>query len=122
MTKEELRDYCYSIGLVDIEVPKSYGFFYKKGYRYNGQFVRPIDYIAAWDEEKQCVVVAKSCVIDEDFSYEKYIRMDGSYVIQNDEEIKASIDDLIKSVQEKIKSLKLEETKKRIKKMEGDFK
>ena len=121
MTKEELRDYCYSIGLIDTKFPIWAESKYTKGYRYNGEFVNTMDFIAGWDEDKQCVVVANSCVINEAFVNEGPIRMDGASVIQNDEEIKAHIDYLIKSVQENIKLLKWRQMKKKIKKMEGDF-
>lgn len=121
MTKEELRDYCYSIGLIDTKFPMGVESMYTKGYRYASEFVNTMDFIAAWNEEKQCVVVAKKCVINEDFANYGPIRMDGSYVVQNDEEIKARIDDLIKSVQENIKFLKWKKINKKIKIMEGDF-
>lgn len=121
MTKEELRDYCYSIGLIDTKFPMGLESRYTKGYRYNGEFVSSMDYIAAWDECKQCVVVAKSCTISEDFVNYGQIRMEGSVEVQNDEEIKARIDDLIKSAQENIKLLKWKQMKKKIKIMEGDF-
>lgn len=120
MTKEELRDYCYSIGLIDTKFPAWVESTYTKGYRYSGEFVNTMDYIAAWDENRQSVVVAKNCVINESF-LEGPIRMDGSVEVQNDEEIKSSIDDLIKSVQENIKLLKCKQMKKKIKIMEGDF-
>lgn len=121
MTKEELRDYCYSIGLIDTKLPSWAESKYTKGYRYNGEFVNSMDFIAGWDEDKQCVVVANSSVINEAFEYEGPIRMDGASVVQNDEEIKARIDDLIKSVQENIEFLKWRQMKKKIKIMEGDF-
>lgn len=47
--------------------------------------------------------------------------MDGIMTVQNDEELKSNIDELIKSVQENIKFLKWKQMKKKIKKMEGDF-
>lgn len=121
MTKEELRDYCYSIGLTDTKFPMWAESKYTKGYRYASKFVNTMDFIAGWDEAKQCVVVAKSCVINEAFVNEGPIRMDGAEAFYNDEEIKAHIDALIKSVQENIKFLKWKEMKKKIKKMEGDF-
>lgn len=121
MTKEELRDYCYSIGLVDTKFPMWAESKYTKGYRYCGEFVNTMDFIAGWDEDKQCVVVANGCVINEAFADEGPIRMDGASVVQNDEELKARIDDLIKWVQENIKFLKWKQMKKKIKKMEGDF-
>ena len=122
MTKEELRDYCYSIGLVDTRSPVYAESKYTKGYRYSGEFVNTMDFIAGWDEDKQCVVVANGCVINEAFPDEGPIRMDGASVVQNDEELKARIDELIKSVQENIKFLKWKQMKKKIEKMEGDFK
>lgn len=121
MTKEELRDYCYSIGLIDTKFPMGFESRYTKGYRYGDKFVNSMDYIAAWDEYKQCVVVANACVINEDFVNYGPIRMEGSIEVQNDEEIKARIDDLIKSAQENIKLLKCKQMKKKIKIMEGDF-
>lgn len=121
MTKEELRDYCYSVGLIDTKYPAWAESNYTKGYRYNGEFVNSMDFIAGWDEDKQCIVVAKSCVINEAFVNEGPIRMDGAEAVYNDEEIKAHINDLITSVQENIKFLKWREMKKKIKKMEGDF-
>lgn len=121
MTKEELRDYCYSIGLIDTKCPGWAESTYTKGYRYDGEFVNSMDYIAAWDEEEQCVVVANASVINEAFATEGPIRMEGSSPTQNDEEIKSRINELIKSVQENIKFLKWKQTKKRIVKMEGDF-
>lgn len=122
MTKEELRDYCYSIGLVDTKFPVYAEFKYTKGYRYCGEFVNTMDFIAGWDEDKQCVVVANGCVINEAFPDEGPIRMDGASVVQNDEELKARIDELIKSVQENIKFLKWKQMKKKMEKIEGDFK
>lgn len=121
MTKEELRDYCYSIGLIDTKFPMYMESMYTKGYRYDGEFVNTMDYIAGWDEKKQCAVVAERCVINEAFGADRPIRMDGSSTVQNDEELKANIAELIKSVQENIKFLKLKQIKTRIKKMEGDF-
>jgi hypothetical protein len=121
MTKEELRDYCYSIGLIDTKLPAWAVTRYTKGYRFPNEFVNTMDYIVGWDEEKECVVVANACVINEAFVNEGPIRMDGSSVVQNDEEIKAHIDYLIKSVQENIKLLKCKQMKKKIKIMEGDF-
>ena len=120
MTKEELRDYCYSIGLIDTEfISKD---IYTSGYRFNSKFMNSYDFIAAWDKSKQCVVVANGCVIDENYKSECNIRMNGSIRVENDEEIKTRIDDLIKSVQENIKFLKFKQIKKKIKKIEGDFK
>jgi hypothetical protein len=121
MTKDELRDYCYSVGLIDTKNPAWAESKYTKGYRYSDKFVNSMDFIAGWDEDKQCVVVAKSCVINEAFVYEGPIRMDGAEAIYNDEEIKARISELITSVQENIKFLKWKQMKKKIKKMEGDF-
>lgn len=121
MTKEELRDYCYSIGLTDTKFPMWAESKYTKGYRYSDKFVNSMDFIAGWDEDKQCVVVAKSCVINYDFVNEGPIRMDGAEAFYNDDEIKAHINDLIISVQENIKFLKWKEMKKKMKKMEGDF-
>jgi len=121
MTKEELRDYCYSIGLIDTKFYMWDESKYTKGYRFPNEFVNSMDFIAAWDEGKDCVVVAKSCVINEAFVYEGPIRMDGAEAIYNDEEIKARIGELITSVQENIKFLKWKQMKKKIKKMEGDF-
>lgn len=121
MTKEELRDYCYSIGLTDTKFPMWAVSKYTKGYRFPNEFVNSMDFIAGWDEDKQCVVVAKCCVINEAFVNEGPIRMDGVVEVYNDEEIKAHINDLITSVQENIKFLKWRQMKKKIKKMEGDF-
>ena len=121
MTKEELRDYCYSIGLTDTKFPMWAESKYTKGYRYSDKFVNSMDFIAGWDEDKQCVVVAKSSVINYDFVNEGPIRMDGAEAFYNDDEIKAHINDLIISVQENIKFLKWKEMKKKMKKMEGDF-
>jgi len=122
MTREELKDYCYSIGLIDTKSPKLAESKYTKGYRYYGKYVNPMDFIAGWDENEQCVVVAKKSVIDYDFaSFGGPIRMDGILYVQNDEEIKARIDALIKSVQENIKAIKLKQMNKKIIKMEGDF-
>lgn len=121
MTKEELRDYCYSIGLIDTKFSIAVDSKYTMGYRYDGEFVDPMDFMVGWDEEKQCAVVAKSCIIDEDFVGIGPIRMIGIIHIQNDEEIKARIAELIKTVQENIKFLKWKEMKKKIRKMEGDF-
>lgn len=121
MTKEELRDYCYSIGLIDTKFPAWAESNYTKGYRYDGEFVNKMDFIAAWDEDKQRVVVANSCVINEAFVSKGPIRMDGSSPVKSDEELKVRIDELIKSVQENIRFLKWKQTKKRITKMEGDF-
>lgn len=119
MTKEELRDYCYSIGLIDTEF--IFKDRYTSGYRFNAEFVNFYDFIAGWDNDKQCVVLAKSCVIDEEFVTEGQIHMDGIEAVQNDEEIKTRIGELIKSVQEKIKFIKLKQMKNKIMKMEGDF-
>lgn len=114
MTAKELRDYCYSICLVDTDfIIKD---IYASGYRFNSEFVNSYDFIAAWDKSKQCVVVAKACVIGE-----SKIRMIGFMYLENDEEIKTRIDDLIKSVQENIKLLKIKQMKKKIKMIEGDF-
>ena len=121
MTKEELQDYCYSIGLTDTKCPMWAESKYTKGYRFPNEFVNTMDFIAGWDENKQCVVVAKSCEINEAFASEGPIRMDGAVAVYNDEEIKAHIDDLIKSVQENIKFLKWRQMKRKIMKMEGDF-
>ena len=113
MTKEELRDYCYSIGLIDTKFPMWAESKYTKGYRYSDKFVNSMDFIAGWDEDKQCVVVAKNSVINYDFANEGPIRMDGAEAFYNDEEIKAHINDLITSVQENIKFLKWKEMKKK---------
>lgn len=121
MTAKELRDYCYSIGLIDCKIPACNDSNYMKGYRYNSEFVNTMDFIAGWDEYEQHVVIAKSCVINEEFVNEGPIRMIGFSFVQNDEVIKSSINDLIKSVQENIKFLKWQQMKKKIKKMEGDF-
>lgn len=118
MTKEELRDYCYSIGLIDTVSYK--GERYNSGYRYDGQFVNKADFIASWDEVKQRVAIAKRCEIDEDF-VNGPIRMLGVSFFENDEEIKARIGELIKEVQENLKFIKFKEMKKKIRKMEGDF-
>lgn len=47
--------------------------------------------------------------------------MDGVEAVQNDEEIKTRIGELITSVQENINFLKLKQMKNKIMKMEGDF-
>lgn len=47
--------------------------------------------------------------------------MDGCEAVQNDEEIKTRIGELITSVQENINFLKLKQMKNKIMKMEGDF-
>ena len=86
------------------------------GYRFNAEFVNSYDFIVAWDELKQCVVATGS-VIDEYYG-ECKIHMKGSIRVENDEEIKTHIDELITSVQENIKLLKM---KKKIKMIEGDF-
>lgn len=121
MTKEELRDYCYSIGLIDTKLPAWVESNYRRGYRYDGEFVNKMDYIAAWDDDNQHVVVADGCIINEAFADYGPIRMVGASPVESDEELKARIDNLIKSVQENIKFLKWKQTKKRIVKMEGDF-
>lgn len=119
MTKKELRDYCYSIGLIDtVFIFKD---IYTSGYRFNAEFVNSYDFIVAWDELKQCVVVATGSVIDEDYQSKFKIRMKGSIRVENDEEIKTHIDELITSVQENIKLLKIKQMKKKIKMIEGDF-
>ena len=118
MTKKELRDYCYSIGLIDtVFIFKD---MYASGYRFNAEFVSSYDFIVAWDKSKDCVVVATGSVIDEDYG-ECKIRMKGSIRVENDEEIKTHIDELITSVQENIKFLKIKQMKKKIKMIEGDF-
>lgn len=121
MTKEELRDYCYSIGLIDSKSTAWFCSKYSNGYRFPNEFVNPIDFLAGWDNDKQCVVVAKSCVINESFVNEEQIHMDGIEAVQNDEEIKTRIGELITSVQENINFLKLKQMKNKIMKMEGDF-
>lgn len=121
MTKEELRDYCYSIGLIDSEFAKWEKSCYTSGYRYDGQFVNPYDFIAAWDEVKQSVAIAKRCEIDEDVFVNEPIRMLDVSFVENDEEIKTRISELIKTVQENIKFLKWKQMKKSIEKIEGDF-
>lgn len=121
MTKEELRDYCYSIGLIDSKSTECAESKYTNGYRFPNEFVNPIDFIAGWDNDKQCVVVAESCVIDESFVNKEQIYMSGVEAVQNDEEIKTRIGELITSVQENINFLKLKQIKKKIEKMEGDF-
>lgn len=120
MTKEELRDYCYSIGLIDSKYTAMFCSKYTNGYIYPNEFVSPIDFIAGWDNDKQCVVVAKSCEIIKSFGKEQ-IHMSGVKAVQNDEEIKTRIGELITSVQENINFLKLKQIKKKIEKMEGDF-
>lgn len=119
MTKKELRDYCYSVGLVDTKF--IFKDMYASGYRFNAEFVSSYDFIVAWDKSKDCVVVANGSSIDEDYKSECKIRMNGATCVENDEEIKTRIDDLIKSVQENIKFLKLKQIKKKIKMIEGDF-
>ena len=119
MTAKELRDYCYSIGLIDTEF--IFKDIYASGYRFNSEFVNYYDFIAAWDKSKQCVVVANGCVIDEDYIHKCKIRMKGSIRVENDEEIKTHIDELITLVQENIKLLKIKQIKKKIKMIEGDF-
>lgn len=118
MTKDELRDYCYSIGLIDTEF--IFKDIYSSGYRFNAKFVNSYDFIVAWNESKQYVVVATGSVIDEVYG-ECKIRMIGSIRVENDEEIKTHIDELITSVQENIKLLKIKQMKKKIKMIEGDF-
>ena len=121
MTKKELRDYCYSIGLIDFKNPAWAESKYTNGYRFPNEFVNPIDFLAGWDNDKQCVVVAKSCVINESFVNKEQIYMAGVEAVQNDEEIKTRIGELITSVQENINFLKLKQMKNKIMKMEGDF-
>lgn len=121
MTKEELRDYCYSIGLIDSKSTAWFCSKYSNGYRFPNEFVNPIDFLAGWDNDKQCVVVAKSCVIDEEFVNKEQIYMSGVEAVQNDEEIKTRIGELITSIQENINFLKLKQMKNKIMKMEGDF-
>lgn len=119
MTKKELRDYCYSVGLVDTEF--IFKDIYASGYRFNAEFVNSYDFIVAWDKSKDCVVVANGSSIVEDYKSECKIRMNGSMCVENDEEIKTRIGELITSVQENIKFLKLKQMKNKIMKMEGDF-
>ena len=119
MTAKELRDYCYSIGLIDTEF--IFKDIYTSGYRFNSEVINSYDFIAAWDKSNDCVVVAKGCVIDENNKSECKIRMQGSTRVENDKEIKTRIGELITSVQEKINFLKLKQIKKKIEKMEGDF-
>lgn len=119
MTSKELRDYCYSIGLIDTDF--IFKDIYTSGYRFNAEFVNSYDFIVAWDKSKDCVVVANGCVIDEDYQSKCKIRMTGSMCVENDKEIKTHINDLIKSVQENIKFLKLKQMKKKINMIEGDF-
>ena len=76
MTAKELRDYCYSIGLIDTDF--IFKDIYTNGYRFNSEFVNYYDFIAAWDKSKQCVVVANGCVTDEDYKHKCKIRMIGS--------------------------------------------
>jgi hypothetical protein len=121
MTKEELRDYCYSIGLIDSKTTALFCSKYTNGYIFPNEFVNPIDFLAGWDNDKQCVVVAKSCVIDEEFVNKEQIYMSGVEAVQNDEEIKTRIGELITSIQENINFLKLKQMKNKIMKMEGDF-
>ena len=121
MTKEELRDYCYSIGLIDSKTTALFCSKYPNGYRFPNEFVNPIDFLAGWDNDKQCVVVAKSCEIIGSFVNKEQIHMDGCEAVQNDEEIKTRIGELITSVQENINFLKLKQMKNKIMKMEGDF-
>lgn len=121
MTKEELRDYCYSIGLIDTVPIKLEKSCYTSEYRYDCQFVNRYDFIAAWDEVKQSVAIAKRCEIDEEFFVNEPIRMLGVSLVENDEEIKTRISELIQSVQENIKFLKWKQMKKRMKEIEGDF-
>ena len=121
MTKEELRDYCYSIGLIDSKSTAMFGSKYPNGYIFPNEFVNPIDFLAGWDNDKQCVVVAKSCEIIKSFGNKEQIHMSGVKAVQNDEEIKTRIGELITSVQENINFLKLKQIKKKIEKMEGDF-
>lgn len=121
MTKEELRDYCYSIGLIDCKSTALFCSKYTNGYRFPNEFVNPIDFLAGWDNDKQCVVVAKSCVIIGSFVNKEQIRMGFFEAVQNDEEIKTCIGELITSIQEKINFLKLKQMKNKIMKMEGDF-
>lgn len=120
MTKEELRDYCYSIGLIDTKFIIKDN-IYKSAYRFNDKFVNSYDFIAAWDKSKDCVFVANGFVIDENYKSECKIRMQGATCVQNDEEIKTRIGELITSIQENIKFLKLKQMKNKIMKMEGDF-
>ena len=121
MTKEELRDYCYSIGLIDSKSTAMFGSKYPNGYIFPNEFVNPIDFLAGWDNDKQCVVVAKSCEIIGSFVNIEQIHMAGCEAVQNDEEIKTRIGELITSVQENINFLKLKQMKNKIMKMEGDF-
>lgn len=72
MTKEELRDYCYSIGLIDSKSTAMFGSKYPNGYIYPNEFVNPIDFLAGWDNDKQCVVVAKSCEIIKSFGKNRF--------------------------------------------------
>lgn len=121
MTKEELRDYCYSIGLIDSKSTALSCSKYINGYRFPNEFVNPIDFLAGWDNDKQCVVVAESCVISESLLNKEQIYMSGVEAVQNDEEIKTRIGELITSIQENINFLKLKQMKNKIMKMEGDF-
>lgn len=120
MTAKELRDYCYFIGLVDSKSTACFFSIYPNGYRFPNEFVNPNDFLAGWDNDKQCVVVAKRCVIIGSLNKEQ-IHMDGVEAVQNDEEIKTRIGELITSIQENINFLKLKQIKKKIEKMEGDF-
>ena len=120
MTKEELRDYCYSIGLIDTKLPMTDGGLYVKGYRYSGEFVNQLDFIAAYDDRCNSVLVAEDSVISFDFP-DGPIRMTGSEIIYDDTNIKNRINFLIHKVTENIKTMKEKQMQFKLSKIEGDF-
>ena len=121
MTKEELRDYCYSIGLIDTQLPFMSGGLYIKGYRYSGAFVNSMDFIAAFDDKCNNVLVAEDSVISFDFP-DGPIRMTGSEILYDDTNIKNRINFLIDKVKKNIKTMKEEQLQSKLSKIEGDFK
>lgn len=121
MTKEELINYCTKLGLVkckllNIEV----GNDITVAFRLPSAFTHKFDYIAAYDNKSNQVLLASRCSI---YDTDPPIRMIGTNPTSNlsDEAIMDRIDELTKEVAENVLFIKYRNMKTRISKLNGDF-
>ena len=124
MTKEELRNYCYSLSMVDCVIPEFYPPDSVHGFTVSGKYIDKADFIAAYDDSTNSVILANKCEIYQEFNNTKPVRMFGSYSTYDlsDEEIKKRINKLINTANSLNKWFKDKEISDKIEKIKGDFK
>lgn len=123
MTKEELVKYCKSIGLVECNKPTTKELVpIKEAFRFPSELTHKLDFIAAYDDCSNQVLLADKCYVNE-YDLMSPIRMLGQITTSNlsDEAIMDRIDELTKDVTENILFIKYRNMKKRITKLNGDF-